>query len=254
MNSFRPLDEITQSDAFYARWSALAMRVAAATNSDEVTALLGEAATVLGADVAAFASFMRDDEHHGSYRFILACDAMWCLEYEAGACYMQDPWLDYARHHSEPTLASRIAARTHNEREVIDLAQRFGFASAVIVPTQSPQGLTRLGALCFGSGHADYFTEASLPAVTFAAMPLALQLHQWQIAQLRQELLNRVRFSEDEIAMLRLLRSDLSTKEIASAMKMTPMSVDSRLCRLILKLGVTTRMAVVNMAAEYGVI
>lgn len=111
---------------------------------------------------------------------------------------------------------------------MIDLAQRFGLASAVIVPAQSPQGLTRLGALCFGSSQVDYFTEVTLPSVTFAATPLAMQLHQWQIRQLRQELLDHIRLSEEELTMLRCMRLGQGTKEIAAAMKMTPISIDSR--------------------------
>lgn len=86
MSSFRSLDEITQTDAFYSRWSALALCFPTAVTSSEVTAVLSEAATALGADMAAFASFVKDEEDHGSYRFILACDAMWCFGYEAGAC------------------------------------------------------------------------------------------------------------------------------------------------------------------------
>lgn len=97
MSDLLPLREVTKRTEFFASFADLAMRVARADDAAEVTALLCDAATLVGADAAAFASFVRDDETYESYRFILACDARWCLEYEDGACHMHDPWIEYAR-------------------------------------------------------------------------------------------------------------------------------------------------------------
>jgi len=230
------------------------MQVPKAADASEVTALLAEAASMIGADAAAFASFVHDDEAYASYRFILACDANWCLAYESGACYMHDPWLEYARHHAEPVLADSVPVRTESERSVVSLAQEFGFASALIVPAHSPQGLTRLGALCFGSAQAGYFTTDELPAVGYATTALAMRLHEWQIAQLRRELLDHARLSGEDMVLLQHQRLGHGSKQIATALHTTAMSVDSRWQRLNAKLGVSTRLAAAKLAAEYGLI
>ena len=76
-------------------------RVAESTDRSELVQLLQEAALRLGADKAYFASFVREDTTLESYRFLLACDPLWGLEYEQTSSHAHDPWLAYAR------LASR---------------------------------------------------------------------------------------------------------------------------------------------------
>lgn len=254
MTKLRTLNESTARPEFFADCADVALRVSRSADSGEVAALLAEAASLLGADAAAFASFIKDDETYESYRFIVACDATWCLEYESDACYMSDPWLDYARRHSEPVLADLVVARTDQERAVVDLARRFGFASAVIVPAQAPFGLTRLGALCLGSQVSDYFNSDAFPAVSFAATALAMRLHEWLIAQLRRELIDRSRLSEEDMVLLRHQRQGHGSKQIAQALNASSMSVDSRWQRLNAKLGVSSRNAAAHLAAEYGLI
>jgi len=254
MNEPRTLTAITKDGEFFQRIADLAMRVTSELDSGEVSAVLAEACDLCGADAAAFASFVKDDEAYESYRFILACDPTWCLEYESNACYMHDPWLEYTRHHSEATLATRIPARTAQQVEVVALARRFGFASAIVVPAQSPQGLTRLGALCLGSAQPEYFDEQTLAAVSVAVTGLVVRLQAWQIATLRDELLTRTRLSDDDLALLAQQREGRSSKEIASMTNTTSQGVDSRWQRLNAKLGVSSRTTAAQLAAEYGLI
>lgn len=254
MSETRTLTAITKDGEFFPRIADLAMRVTNELDSGDVSALLAEASDLCGADAAAFASFVKDDEAYESYRFILACDPTWCLEYESNACYMHDPWLEYTRHHSEATLAKHIPVRTAQQIEVVALARRFGFASAIVVPAQSPQGLTRLGALCLGSAQPDYFDEQTLTAVSVAVTGLVVRLHAWQIATLRNELLTRTRLSNDDLALLAQQREGRSSKEIASMTNSTSQGVDSRWQRLNAKLGVSSRATAAQLAAEYGLI
>jgi DNA-binding CsgD family transcriptional regulator len=254
MNERLPLRAITSDGNFFSLSAALALRVPQAKDAAEVAALLGEAATLFGADAAAFASFVKDDESYESYRFVLACDALWCMEYESGAHYMHDPWLEYARHHAEPVLAEHVHARTPKQQAVVRLAAQFGFTSVVIIPAHSPQGLTRLGALCLGSAQPGYFASEGVHAITVAAMPLAMRLHDWQIGTLRKELQARARLTDDDIALLHLERQGKGSKQIAAAMNTTSTSIDSRWQRLNAKLGVSTRQAASRLAAEYGLV
>lgn len=254
MNAPRTLRQAVGNPDLLPRFASIASRIPAATDGAEVGALLAEAVGLLGADVGAFASFMRDDEHDASYRFILACDAAWCLEYENSAYFLHDPWISYVRHHSEPVLASRIVARTERERSVVAMARRYGFESALIVPAQSPQGLTRLGGLCLGAWRPGYFEGEGFAEVTFAATPLAMRLHEWQVAQLRNELLDRAQLSETDILLLRHARDGHGSKVSAAALNVNPVSIDSRWQRLNARLGVNSRISAASMAAEYGLI
>ena len=248
------LRQIAQRADFLPGMAAITQRVTLAGDSSEVTALLFEATHLAGADVAAFASFMQDDDFYESYRFILACDPVWCLNYEDNACYMHDPWLTYARHHTRPALAHQLPARTHKEQSVRALASDFGFVSALIVPVQSPQGLTRLGALCIGSRSEGFFDAQTLPVLSFAATALAMCLHDWQIEQLRNELLQHASLTPDDLTLLHHQREGRKSKEVARAINSSPMAVDSHWQRLNAKLGVTSRLAAVRRAAEYGLI
>ena len=63
----------------------VALRIEKAADTAAVVELLEEGCRRLGADVATFLSFMQDEESCPSFRFLLACDPCWCVEYEAQA-------------------------------------------------------------------------------------------------------------------------------------------------------------------------
>ena len=254
MNTRSTLSQIVRNPEFLPRCADVTTRLTKAADDGEVTALLAEAVDIMGADSAAFGSFIKDDESFTSYRFILFCDERWCQRYEDGACFMHDPWLDYARHHSEPVLARTIAARTEREHQVVALTRHYGFESAIIVPTQGPQGLTRLGALCIGSSQPGYFESEAFASVAFVAVPLTLRLQEWQVSQLRKELMDRAHLTDSDLLLLRHARDGLSSKETAAALRLNPIAVDSRWQRLNARLGVDSRVSAACKAAEYGVI
>jgi DNA-binding NarL/FixJ family response regulator len=124
----------------------------------------------------------------------------------------------------------------------------------VVVPAHAPQGLTRLGALVLGSSTKGYFDEETLPAVSFAANGLAQSLHTWQVDQLREEMLTRVRLTDEDLALLAYQQQGLSSKEVARLKDSTSQAIDSRWQRLNNRLGVTSRAAAARLAAEYGLV
>ncbi|MCW5658811.1 MAG: autoinducer binding domain-containing protein [Burkholderiaceae bacterium] len=216
--------------------------------------LLSEGAKRLGAEVAAFVSFVRDDGSHESYRFLLACDPVWCHEYERHAWYANDPWLAYCLGHSEPILASEIPLGNKSQRAVADLASRFGFTSAVVVPAPSSGGLSRVGVLCLGSPMPGYFESDGFMAVKIASRSLAMELHEWWIGRIKRELIANAGITEDDLALLRHERLGHSTKAIALELATSASAIDSRFKRINQKLGVPNRKAAANLAAEYGLI
>ncbi|UUX95365.1 autoinducer binding domain-containing protein [Aquabacterium sp. J223] len=229
-------------------------RVPEAVDETQALALLCEATDRLGADASAFVSFIRDDVSHESYRFLLACDPTWCLEYERRCWYANDPWLAYALRHSEPARASEIPITSRQQRDAVELAMQYGFQSAAIIPAPSSGGLSRLGVLCLGSATAGFYEGDGFTIFKLAARPLAMELHEWWIARIRAELVATTRVTAEDVLLLRLERQGRSTKHIAAELDMSTSAVDSRFQRLNVKLGVPNRRSAAALAAEYGLI
>jgi Autoinducer binding domain/Sigma-70, region 4 len=246
------LADLASRPDYFTRVSEIVRRVPGATDAAEALALLRDAAERLGADCAAFGSFVRDDPSHESYRFLLACDPVWCLEYGRRAWYADDPWLRYALRHTEPVRASEIAVRTPAEQTIVDLAEEFGVRSAAIIPAPATGGISRIGVLCLGSSRSGFFEDDGFVELKIAARSLAMELHEWWIRRIRCELIARHRITDDDIALLHHEYLGRSTKQIARELGVSPMSVDSRFQRINAKLGAPNRKAAANVAAEYG--
>jgi DNA-binding CsgD family transcriptional regulator len=253
--SDRPtLADLTSGPDYFGRVSAIVQRFPNAADEAEALALLKECADCIGADSAAFGSFIRDDPSHESYRFLLACDPVWCLEYGRRAWYAHDPWLNYALLHSEPVRASDIPVETTEAREIVKLAEEFGVKSAVIVPAPASGGVTRIGVLCLGSSREGFFESAGFGALKVAARSVAMELNEWWIERIKRDLRTTARITAEDVALLRHERLGHGTKRIATELGTSPSSVDSRFQRLNAKLGVANRKAAASLAAEYGLI
>jgi DNA-binding CsgD family transcriptional regulator len=248
-----PLRDLTAAPDYFARISEVVLKMEAAPDAATLIELLDEAVRRIGADVAAFLSFIQDDDCE-SFRFLIACDPQWCVEYEQHAWYADDPWLAYARRHAEPILASDIAVHGEAQSAVLRLAERYGFCSTVIVPAPSSGGLSRLGVLCLGSDTPHYFEDEGFPALKVVARPLAMALQEWCIRNVRDELVRSSRITQGDLVLLEYERRGLGTKQIADALGASPTSIHSRFQRINIKLGVINRKAAARLAAEYGLI
>lgn len=248
------LARLTSDPGYSARVTEVVLRVAGASDASEALELLREATCRLGADAAAFVSFIRDDPSHESYRFLLACDPNYCAEYEHRAWYADDPWLNHALRRSEPVRAREIDVATPQQQAVVELAERYGFRSAVIVPAPSSGGLSRIGVLCIGSRHPAFFDGDGYLAFRLLARALSMELHDWWVAHIRRELMVQARIAVEDLVLLRHERFGFSTKQIAVALSKTPTSIDSQFQRLNARLGVPNRKAAAALAAEYGLI
>ena len=253
-NEALTLERHTLSSGFFERCAATALRMRKAVDHAEAAWLLEQAAALLGADCAAFASFMAKDREGESYRFVLACDPTWCMEYESLSLYCDDPWLDYVRENVDPQVSDRIAAQGSRARLAVELAGRYGFKCALVVPAHEHKGVSRFGALCLGSNRPGYFAEAGLDAASYTATGFARAMQEWIVERLREELLDRCPLSETEIDLLRHERRGLSSKEVAGMLKTTAATVNSRWQRLNAKLGVANRRAAALLAVEHGLL
>ena len=248
------LQQVTAADDYFARVSEVVNEIESTTDQWRAVELLEEATRRMGAQVAIFASFIRDDASGKSYRLLVACDPQWCIEYGQQSWYADDPWLNYAIEHTSPIRGSEIPVSTQAQQSIVELTQRFGFASSVIVPTPSSRGRSRRGVLCLGSSVPGYFEAEGYLKFRVVARSVAMELHEWWLKRLQEEFIDASGITAAEVRLLRLEREGLSTKEIAERLSMTHMTVNSRFQRIRAKLGVTTRKAAARLAAEYGLL
>ena len=237
-----------------ARVGNLAIQIERARDSAAVVELLEEACRCLGIDAAMFVSFMQDDATSSSFRYLLACDPCWCVEYEANAWYADDPWLGYARRHPQPIRTAKIYATNQTQRSVVQLAARFGFASAAIVPVPAGGGLSRVGMLCLGSRDEGYFDGLDFAPFKVAARMLATSLHDWTMDMIGKDLLATCALTADDLALLEFESRGLGSKAIARLLRSTPGAIDARFHRILKRLSVQSRSAAAHRAAEHGLI
>lgn len=248
------LAELAAAPDYAGRLAAIAGRISAATDEAQALSVLADAAAALGLDAAAFVSFVHDDDSHESFRFLLACDPVWCFEYERRAWYDADPWLQYALHHSEPARDHEISDLSEGQKSVVALAEQYGFRSSLIVPAPSSGQLTRMGVLCLGSSTRRFFDDAGYPVLKLVARGLAMELHAWWIERIKREVMSTARLTDEDLALLTQERRGMGTKTMARLLHMSPHAINSRFQRMNARLGVPNRKAAAQLAAEYGLI
>ena len=86
------------------------------------------------------------------------------------------------------------------------------------------------------------------------ARGVAMELHEWWLGRLRDELITTSSITEEDLLLLAHERLGHSTKTIAKSLGWTTSSVDSRFQRVNVKLRVANRKAAARLAAEYGLI
>ena len=229
-------------------------RVSSAASPPEALEVLHAAKAALGVEQAVFVSFLRGEDSHESYRFMLAADPRWCFEYQAHAWYASDPWLLYASIESEPTCASRLTAVTAQQREVQALAEKYGMVSVCIAPAGTPGANPRVGMLALGSPRRGFFENDGFALFKLLARGLALELHGWWSSYERGEMIKELGLSDEDLRLLYLEIRGAGTKQAAGELGTSPASIDSRWQRLNRKLGSPHRQSAARLAAKYGLI
>jgi DNA-binding CsgD family transcriptional regulator len=248
------LREIVSGEGFAANAMRIIQEVPNVIDNAQIVEFLHRAAHAFGADHAAFVSFVRGHDSTESFRFLLACNPLWCLEYQQQGWFAHDPWLQYAESHSSPICASKIDSKTRCQRAVVDLAEKYGVASAYIVPAPSCGQVTRLGVLMLGSRQRGYFEDEECGPVKVLARSLSMELHEWWVRAARRDLLEKYHLTSEDVELLRMEREGLGSKQIADRLNTSRSAVDSRFQRICAKFHLPNRRATAHAAAEHGVI
>lgn len=237
------------------RVMAIVSRVAAAQAPPDALEVLLEAKSEMGVDQAVFVSYIRDEDSHESYRFLLAADPRWCFEYQSHAWYGSDPWLMYAAQNMEVISASLIPLVTPQQHQIRALAEKYGMVSVCIAPASSIGRNPRVGMLALGSAQPGCFDdEPAFRLFKLLAHSLAMELHFWWTRFERNQLINELRLSDEDLSLLRLELLGAGTKQACGELGASSASIDSRWQRLNRKLGSPHRHASARLAAKIGVI
>ena len=232
----------------------LTERIAAQENTADLTVTMWELNELLGLTGSVFVSFAREAELRDSYRFINACPAAWCQEYNASAWYMIDPCLLYSLTHSEPAPIEDIPVKSRGQRNMMEAARRCGFVSGWVIPSHSPSGRSRMGVLYLGSDDPQHFGKTAIKQVRPILRAISGELLDWFTRQVRQELMSGGDLSTDEKEMLLMTFKGAGSKEIANHLQMTKSAVDQRLHRLSSRFDSSSRREAAQLAYEFGLL
>jgi DNA-binding NarL/FixJ family response regulator len=251
----RPLDELTGSPEFAARVHEVLCRMVDVVEAADAVDLLARATSDLGASSSCFMSIVRDaDNGAAAYRMLLACDPRWGTEYLLNKWFEIDPWLSYALRSEVPILASALTAENDEQRSMLTSAAAHGFRSVVIAPAPSAAGISRVGVLYVGSDTDGFFEGDAYRRIRPLAQALAMELHDWWMRVLRDELVRSTRITREEVALLRHEALGHGSKVIAAELHTEATTIDCRFQRLNAKLGAPNRRAALRIARLYGLL
>jgi DNA-binding CsgD family transcriptional regulator len=232
----------------------LADDIRAQKSTAEVLALLWELNDVIGADGCVFASFSRDDDTMESYKYLVACPAAWCHEYNENHWFAIDPCFVYGASNTEPTLIQDLPLRSKGQQKMIAAAANAGFRSGVVVPVHSAKGRSRMGLLYVGSGDAGRFNKNSLGELRLAFRVLGAELLDWFINKVKADLLSQVNLKDDEKQILNLVHRGLRSREIGLLCGFTKDAVDQKLSRLATRFNTSGKQQTATLAFENGLL
>lgn len=248
------LADLVNDERYTARVSGIAERIASAPDQAELHRLLRAGTAALGAERAAFVSFEKDKAELSSCRFMLDCSPRWCQQYlELGGPRI-DAWVRYAARESEPIVASALNIVDPAQRTLAALAEDAGFVSALLVPAHSGESHARVSLLCIGHSTRRYFEADGFSRLRISARGLAMELHDWWLARIREKTVAESRITEEELFLLERFRLGHTSKRIGDELNLSKTAVDSRFQRLLVKLNVGSRRGAARLAVECGLI
>lgn len=227
--------------------------IGAADCQESVVDLFWRVLRLIGAGSGVFVSAIKDDAARTSVRSLLACDPSWTVEYSRLDWPENDPWLRHAMSSQTPIHGAELKVRP-DDQEFIHRAAAVGFTSTVVVPAPSCFGAARVGVLILGSHHAGFFDGDAYQMIKLVARELAMELHEWLLKAVRDDLLERSQLKPEEVQLLRYEAAGFTSKMIAAALNMKPRTVDSWFQRVITKLNAPDRRTAMRIARLYGLL
>lgn len=234
--------------------SEVAAQVAFASDQAELLHLLRTGCASLGVERAAFVSLDDGKSDDSPFRVMLHCPAWWCHQYLERGGPRVDAWARYAIRESEPVFASALNIVDPAQRALADLATEAGFVSTLLIPAHSGTQQSRVSLLCLGHSMSGYFEAPGIRGLRVHARALAMELHDWWVAHIRRETVDRIHITGDEQLLLEHCVLGHTSARIGKELCISRAAVNSRFQRLHAKLGVKNRRTAARIAVECGLV
>ena len=237
-----------------ARVLDLILQLQSAQEPPQLLDALVSATEAIGAAASLYSVAIPESES-GPFSFSLfACHPAFAHRQQQIGPLPDHPWLRFARTHSSPGTDRTVEVEGSADREALALAQQYGFASCLIVPTPAGPDLQRVEMLCLGSRQHAAFEGEDARLVRALARALAAELHDWVTRHLSASLREVAQLQKIDITLLHLEWQGLGTKAISARTGLSPSAVDTRFQRLNQRLDCPNRKASARRAAEHGLL
>lgn len=206
-----------------------------------------------GLESFVFVSMRRDDDTRESYRYLIGCDPVWCQHYRARNWYTNDPFMAHAVSDSTMVLGSAITTGSASQREMLEMAARYGFRSGMVVPAHGGAN-ARIGVLYLGSALPPAQIESRLWANRFVMRQLAFELYEWWQAKLHAQSVLTQHLDGVDLKLLRDKREGYTTAQICARYGYSKAMVDTRLRRICEKLDVANMKQAISKAMHLDIL
>jgi len=230
-------------------------RIPGAVTEDAVKFLTASAIQISGAQYFIYSTirenkFVQQQDIHHHFE---DCSPDWRAIYDRRKWFMNDPFVEYARSHTEPIISSQIAAVTTGQSEMIAAAAAHGFRSGMIIPAHNNLGAQQcLGMLLVGSSAGPEEAEPVLLSNRLIYRALAMELMDWWRNQFRQRAIERFKIQQIEMQILAYLHNGKTISEIAALTDIKSGTLYRHLNALKDKLNAVKTDDVVQKAKSYG--
>ncbi|WP_052135609.1 helix-turn-helix transcriptional regulator [Collimonas arenae] len=188
-------------------------------NETETNELTFRIITMLGAKWFVYTTLLPPEfsAANESFRFFIGCKPELCQIYNKRMWMMNDPFFEYARTNTAPTVGSKIKVKTAGQAEIMRVSAEHGFRSGLVVPTHSSMDSNkRMGLLYIGSELPEEIGEPMLlrKRVQFGA--LGTELLHWWSNRLKQQAMRKFSLLDEEVELLQLSKKGVVANEIAA--------------------------------------
>ena len=183
------------------------------------------------------------------------CSQQWRSIYDERKWYMNDPLVEYAKSHSEPTLCSNIVPITRGQADMLKTFALHGFRSGMVVPAHGILGAHEcLGILLIGSPCEPDQTEPLFLANRISLRALAMELMDWWKNHFRNCAVQKLKLKQLDLTVLEYLRNGKTVAEISAIMEIRPSTLYHQLAILKDKLRAAKNVDAVVNAKAHGLL
>lgn len=214
-------------------------KISTATEEEAVKSLSESAIQLAGGEYFIYSTIRENNytQKHDIHHHFENCSKEWRTIYDRRKWFMNDPFIEYARTHTGPSLGAEIVPVTAGQNEMLCAAANHGFRSAIVIPTHNNLGAQQcMGMLLIGSPTETEIGEPLLATNRLIFRALAMELMDWWKLQFQSRTVQRFKLQPREILILENLYRGKSVAEVAAITDIKPSTLYRQLDLLKVKM------------------